>query len=234
MQEIFNAIGTLDLNLGVWKLFLRVFLALIAGFILGLESRSRAKDAGVKTHTFICITSCVLMIISKYGFYELAKFEGIQYDASRVASTIISGLCFVGAGMVFYKRDTIKGLTTSVGMCLTIAIGMCFGSGLLITGAFVTFVTLLLQLFMHLKISIFKNKKLVIVKAQFITDNEYIETFKQIFNVKHFKSFKIIRQEDKCVAEIEFYYRNTLTSEEIAKKIEAEPQIIMFEKIEEK
>lgn len=234
MQDIFDAIGVLDLNWGVWKLFLRVFLAIIAGFILGLESRSRAKDAGVKTHTFLCVTACVLMIISKYGFYELAKFEGIQYDASRVASTIISGLCFVGAGMLFYKRDTVKGLTTSVGMCLTIVIGMCFGSGLLIMGAFVTLLTLLLQLFMHLKFAIFRQKKLVIVKAQFLTDNDYIETFKQIFNVKHFRNYKIIRQDDKCVAEVEFYYRNILSSEEITKKIESEPQIIMFEKIEEK
>ena len=83
MQDIFNAIGVLDLNWGVWKLFLRVFLAIIAGFILGLESRSRAKDAGVKTHTFLCVTACVLMIISKYGFYELAKFEGIQYPCFK-------------------------------------------------------------------------------------------------------------------------------------------------------
>ncbi len=234
MQDVFSAITTLDANWGIWKIFLRIFLAMIAGFILGLESRSRAKDAGVKTHTFLCVTACVLMIVSKYGFYEIAHFDGIQYDASRVASTIISGLCFVGAGMVLYKKDSVKGLTTSVGMCLNIAIGMCFGSGLLVTGAFVTIVTLLLQLLMHLKFAIFRNKKLVIVKAQFITDNDYIETFKKIFNVKHFKTFKIIRQNDKCVAEIEFYYRNTLTSEEIAKKIEDEKQILMFEKIEEK
>ena len=136
--------------------------------------------------------------------------------------------------MVFYKRDTVKGLTTSVGMCLTIVIGMCFGSGLLIMGAFVTLLTLLLQLFMHLKFAIFRQKKLVIVKAQFLTDNDYIENFKQIFNVKHFRNYKIIRQDEKCVAEVEFYYRNTLSSEEITKKIESEPQIIMFEKIEEK
>ena len=234
MQEIFNAIGTLDFNWGIWKLILRVFLAIIAGFLIGLESRSRAKDAGVKTHTFICLTACLLMLISKYGFYELAKFEGIQYDASRVASTIISGLCFMGAGMVFYRQDTIKGLTTAVSMCLTIAIGMCFGSGLLITGGIVTIITILLQFVLHLKTRLFREKRVIIVKAQFILEDDYIEKFKEMFNIKHFRSFKVVRKEEICIAEVEFLYRIKVTSEELAKKVQQEKQILMFEKIEEK
>ena len=185
MKEIFEALCVLDGTVDVWKILIRIVFAIIAGLLLGIESRSRAKDAGIKTQTILCMTACLLMIISKYGFYELAKFEGIQYDASRVASTIISGLCFLGAGMVFYKQDSIKGLTTAVSMCLTIAIGMCFGSGLLITGGFITLVTLLLQIILHLKVSIFRTKKIIIVKSSFILDDNYIEKFKEIFNIKH-------------------------------------------------
>ena len=145
MKEIFNSLTVLDGTLQIWKLLIRLLFAIVAGFAIGFESRSRLKDAGVKTQTFLCLTSCLLIIISKYAFYELAKFEGIQYDASRVASTIISGLCFIGAGVVFYKQNTIKGLTTSVSLCLTIAIGMCFGSGLIVTGGVVTIIVILLQ-----------------------------------------------------------------------------------------
>ena len=234
MQEIFNAMGVLDLTWDVWKILLRLFLAIIAGFILGLESWARSKDAGIKTNTILCLTACLLMIISKYGFYELAKFEGIQYDASRVASTIISGLCFVGAGMVFYKQGTIRGLTSAVSMCLTIAIGMCFGSGLLITAGIVTLITLLLQLIWHSKLPIFRSRKVIIVKAEFVLSDNYIEKFKEIFNIKHFRAFKIIRQGEQCGAEVEFAYRIKVTSEELAKKVQEETNILMFEKIEQR
>ena len=76
MQEIFDSLLVLDGTYDVWKILIRLGFAIIAGFLLGSESRSRSKDAGIKTHTMLCLTACLLMIISKYGFYELSKFEG--------------------------------------------------------------------------------------------------------------------------------------------------------------
>lgn len=234
MEEIFSAMHIMDASLGAWKILVRLLIAVVLGFTIGLQNRSRQKDAGLKTHTMLCLTACVLMIISKYGFYELAKFEGIQYDASRVASTIISGLCFLGAGMVFYKQETIKGLTTAVGMCLTIAIGMCIGSGLIITAVVVTLLEIILQFLLYSKFSLFKTQKYINVNAKFYYEENYVEHFKEIFEVKHFNKFKIVREGDKQVVEVEFNYRVKITSEELLQKIENEPQIIMLEKIEER
>ena len=194
MEEIFNTMGVLDGTLQIWKILVRIALAIIAGLSIGLESNRRLKDAGIKTHTLLCLTSCVLMIISKYGFYELAKMEGIQYDAARVASTIISGLCFIGAGMLFYKQNSIKGLTTAVSLCLTISIGMCYGSGLLITAIVVTILDVLLQVILHKNKGLFRRKKLIVLNAKFYAENGYIERFKQIFDIDHFEHFKISKE----------------------------------------
>ena len=230
MDEIFNSLGVLDATFQIWKLLLRLLCAIVAGFAIGIESRSRSKESGVKTHTLLCLTACLLMIISKYAFFELSKFEGIQYDASRVASTIISGLCFIGAGMVFYKQNAVKGLTTAVALCLTIAIGMCFGSGLLITGGIITVVEIVLQMILHQDRGIFRNKRLIFVSAKFYAENGYVDKFKEIFGIKHFLSFKITKQDEKSVIEVEFLYKTSISSEELIEIFNNQPQIIKLEK----
>ena len=230
MEEIFNSLIILDATPQIWKILIRLVCAIIAGFLIGFESRSRWKDAGIKTQTILCFTACLLMIISKYGFYELSKFEGIQYDASRVSSTIISGLCFIGAGMVFTKQNAIKGLTTAVSLCLTIAIGMCFGSGLIVTGITVTILELLLQKFLHNSKGLFTSKKLILVNAKFYCEDGYIDRFKEIFAIDHFVAFKITKEGEKVIAEVEFFYKIKISSEELFNITKNEPQIIMIQK----
>ncbi len=230
MEEIFGSMSILDGTLDIWKILIRLGFAIVAGLVIGIDSNNRLKDAGIKTHTLLCMTACLLMIISKYGFYELSKFEGIQYDASRVASTIISGLCFIGAGMVFYKQNSVKGLTTAVALCLTIAIGMCFGSGLIITACIVTAVDLVIQFILHRTKGPFKNKKLIVLNAKFYAEDGYIEKFKKIFEIDHFDHFKIVKENDKSIIEVEFVYKIKISSEEIFEITKNEPQIIMIEK----
>ena len=230
MGEIFDSMGVLDGTFDIWKLLIRLAFAIVAGLIIGIDSNNRLKDAGIKTHTLLCMTACLLMIISKYGFYELSKFEGIQYDASRVASTIISGLCFIGAGMMFYKQNAIKGLTTAVSLCLTIAIGMCFGSGLIITGFVVTLLDIVLQLILHKNNKIFRHKKLIFLNAKFYAEDGYIEKFKKIFDINHFEHFKMIKENEKSIIEVEFLYKVKISSEEIFEITKNEPQIIMIKK----
>lgn len=230
MEEIFDSLTVIDFTSQIWKILIRLLCSVFAGFIIGFESRSRAKDAGLKTHTLLCLTACLLMIISKYGFYEISKLDGVQYDASRVASTIISGLCFIGAGMVLYKKNAITGLTTAVSLCLTIAIGMCFGAGLLITGAIVTVIEIILQLILHQDRGIFTRKKLILVSAVFYAEDGYIDKFKSIFGIKHFVNFKITKENEKSIVEAEFFYKVKISSEELFEISKKEPLIVKLEK----
>lgn len=230
MTEVIDNIFILDWTTDIWKILVRLALAIFAGFLFGYENKLRSKDAGLKTHTILCMTACLIMIISKYGFYELSKYEGIQYDASRVASTILSGLGFLGAGMVFYKQDSIKGLTSAVGMCLTITVGMCFGSGLIVTGSIVTVVALLLQHILHSDIGVFKNNKLIVVRAIFEVEDGYVEHFKGLFNIKEFINFKVTRENEKKIAEVEFYYKTNKNAEELVEIAKNEDKILLIEK----
>lgn len=229
-NDIFESLGVLDYSPNIWKLLIRLLLAIVAGFLFGYENKKRSKDAALKTHTILCMTACLIMIISKYGFYELSHYEGIQYDASRVASTILSGLGFLGAGIVFYKQDSIKGLTSAVGLCLTIAVGMCFGAGLIIIGAVVTVISLILQAILHSNVGIFKNSKHILVKAIFVLSDDYIEHFKEIFKIDEFVDYKIKRVEGKEIAEVEFYYDIKKNSEELIDLAKNEENILQIEK----
>ena len=86
-------------------LLLRMTMALAAGFIIGSERENKNKSAGARTHTLVCLGACLAMIVSKYGFYDVKHF-----DAARVAAQIVSGVGFLGAGVIFVKNYGVTGL----------------------------------------------------------------------------------------------------------------------------
>ena len=134
--------------------FVRVLFAGICGIVIGYERKNRAKEAGIRTHFIVASAAALMMIVSKYGFFDLieqAIHEDVEVklDPSRVASCIITGIGFLGAGMIFVQKQTIKGLTTAAGIWATAGIGMAIGSGLYVIGFLVTILILVAQLLLH-------------------------------------------------------------------------------------
>ena len=134
------------------ELVLRVVVALLCGAIVGMERSKRLKEAGVRTHAVVAAASAVLMIISKYAFADiilggLSQDKG--YDPSRIASQVITGISFLGAGAIFKNGSVIKGLTTAAGIWATCAIGLAIGAGMYIIGIVLTFALLGVQFVMH-------------------------------------------------------------------------------------
>lgn len=127
-----------------WIYLLRIFIACLCGGIIGVERTLRQKDAGFRTHLIVALGSALMMVISKYGFAD-----SVDFDAARVASNIITGISFLGAGMIFVKGINIKGLTTAAGIWSTAAVGMAIGSGLYITGVVATLLIVLIQIIFH-------------------------------------------------------------------------------------
>lgn len=132
----------------------RVIIAGICGIVIGYERKSRAKEAGIRTHFIVASAAALMMIISKYGFSDLFKLAAatdgnLKLDPSRVASSIVSGVGFLGAGMIFVQKYTIKGLTTAAGIWATAGIGMAIGAGLYITGTLFTVVIYFAQVILH-------------------------------------------------------------------------------------
>jgi len=135
--------------MGQGEYIMRLLLASACGAVIGLERSRRQKEAGLRTHIIVCLGAALIMVISKYGFFDVVKFDSVQVDASRVAANIITGISFLGAGVIFLKGTSIRGLTTSAGLWTTSACGMAIGAGLYAVGIFTTVFMVGLQYFLH-------------------------------------------------------------------------------------
>lgn len=117
-----NTWAVVDWTGDVWHFIVRMLVAVICGFVIGLERKSRSKEAGIRTHAIVCLAACLFMILSKYLAEPLfsdisgSKFTG---DATRIASQVVTGIGFLGAGIIMYRRDVMHGLTTAAGVWAT-------------------------------------------------------------------------------------------------------------------
>ena len=124
---------------------LRLLVAMILGGIIGLERDYRAKDAGFRTHFLVAVGSALFTLLSMYGFSE-----GVR-DTSRVAAQVVSGIGFLGAGLIVFQKNVIRGLTTAAGLWVTAAVGMACGTGQYYLAVFVTVLMLIgLEVLGHL------------------------------------------------------------------------------------
>ncbi len=125
----------------IYVLSLRVLLASIAGIIIGFERQHHFKNAGVKTHMIVGFSAALITVVGKYGFMDT-----LSYDSSRISSTFLSGMGFLGAGVIFKRKGNVEGLTTAAGILAISGIGMAFGAGLLLFGAIATAMLLILRI----------------------------------------------------------------------------------------
>lgn len=132
----------------------RLLIAVICGFVIGYERKNRNKEAGIRTHVIVTLASCLIMMVSKYGFADL---EAARFDGSRIASQIVSGIGFLGAGMIFVHKNSIKGLTTAAGIWAASGIGMAIGAGMYFVGIVTTVMVVLLQVFLHIEIKALRH-----------------------------------------------------------------------------
>lgn len=112
-----------------WPQLLDLTFALVLAALIGLERELRHRSAGLRTHTLIGFGAALIMLVSKYGFTDVLG-DHVVLDPSRVAAQIVSGIGFIGGGLIFVKRDLVRGLTTAAAVWLTTAVGMAAGAGL--------------------------------------------------------------------------------------------------------
>lgn len=130
------------------ELILRILIACLCGAAIGTERTVRLKEAGIRTHTIVAMGAALMMTVSKYGFLDKAVFGG-NFDGSRIASCVVTGISFLGAGVIFVRGNNIKGLTTSAGIWATAGIGLALGAGMYVVGISATAVLVLVQFILH-------------------------------------------------------------------------------------
>ncbi|WP_233518051.1 MgtC/SapB family protein [Streptomyces corynorhini] len=125
------AVPLFDPNAGQGaRQFAELGLALLLSSLIGAERATQQKSAGLRTHTLVGVGSALFMVVSQHGFNAVLGLENVSFDPSRVAAQIVSGIGFIGGGLIFVRRDAVRGLTTAATVWLTCAIGMACGGGL--------------------------------------------------------------------------------------------------------
>lgn len=137
------------------EFFLRIVVACLCGACIGIERSRRFKEAGIRTHIIVCCAAALMMIVSKYGFADLTDPSGAVFsgtrgaDPARIAAQVVSGISFLGAGVIYKNGSTVKGLTTAAGIWATAGIGLAIGAGMYWMGLFATAIISAFQVTMH-------------------------------------------------------------------------------------
>jgi putative Mg2+ transporter-C (MgtC) family protein len=125
-------------NIQGWTQIAELGAAFVLSMVIGVEREIHQKSAGLRTHTLVGVGAALFMLISKYGFNDVLVPGRIVLDPSRVAAQIVSGVGFLGAGLIFVRRDSVRGLTTAAAVWVTAAVGAACGAGLIVLGVAAT------------------------------------------------------------------------------------------------
>ena len=185
------------------EILLALLLSVVLGFAIGLERKYRLKEAGIRTHTIVCFGSALMMVVSKNAF-------GADADAARVAAQIVSGIGFLGAGMIVYRQHEVRGLTTAAGVWTTAGIGMACGSTeviMYIIAVGATVIMIAVQCLFHLPCRIFRTRRTYSVKIEFVQKVDENLKIKELFGTDRFNKLVITREDGQTI------YSATLNTE---------------------
>ena len=175
-----------------FRILLDLLLSVVLGFAIGFERKIRSKEAGIRTHTIVCMGSALMMIVSKYAF-------GDNADTARVAAQIVTGIGFLGAGIIVYKRHEVRGLTTAAGVWATAGVGMACGGRLYIIAVGAAVIMIAAQLLFHLHLGVFRTKRYYSVKIEFLQTGEENMIIKRLFGTDRFNQLIIKREEGRVI-----------------------------------
>jgi putative Mg2+ transporter-C (MgtC) family protein len=113
------------------ELITRLAVSALIGSAVGIERERLRWAAGLRTHMLVCVGSCLVMIVSAYGFSDVLG-PHVVLDPSRVAAQVVSGIGFLGAGSIILRNEVVKGLTTAASLWTVAALGLAVGGGLYI------------------------------------------------------------------------------------------------------
>lgn len=212
-------------------ILIRLGLACLFGALIGLERERKDWAAGLRTHMMVCVGSCLIMIVSAYGFSDIIKTDSVVLDPARVAAQVVSGIGFIGAGTIlFLRRGIIRGLTTAAGLWTVAAIGLATGGGMFIAAGATTGIALII-LWLLKPLERFFSRKYKYNTLRVVThiDAESNEFLNMLLSDKSMdiKNFTLDRNDDgEFVYQMRFSTVNQENLAEIVNKIKKDPSII--------
>lgn len=160
----------------------RIVIAGICGIFIGLERKNRSKEAGIRTHFIVACASALMMVISKYGFGDIvSETVGSKgADGARLAAQVVSGIGFLGAGMIFVHKNTVTGLTTAAGIWATSGVGLAVGAGMYVVGIATSALIIVAQIVLHKNFRWMKNSKSKKLVVNGVTDVQYQQNLTEL------------------------------------------------------
>jgi putative Mg2+ transporter-C (MgtC) family protein len=126
------------------EMMIRLTAAAALGSLIGFERERLLWAAGIRTHMLVCVGSCLIMLVSQYGFSNILTHQNIVLDPSRIAAQVVSGIGFLGAGSILARGEIVKGLTTAASIWTVAAIGLAVGGGLYLAAGASTVIILII------------------------------------------------------------------------------------------
>ena len=188
--------------------FLRVLGAAACGAVIGYERESHMKSAGIRTHAIVALASSLMMVLSKYGFYDILAREHIGLDPSRIAAGVVTAVGFLGAGVIFNRKMNVIGITTAAGIWATVGIGMAFGAGMYALSVASSLFIVFLQFLFHTRFLYGRNAIMEQITIQVDSKEEIKELLGGIFSSSKIKISNInARRIDDTTLEIKLYVK---------------------------
>lgn len=191
------------------ELLLRILFAAFCGAAIGYERKNRFKEAGLRTHLIVALASCVMMIVSKYAFFDIVNGTSIRLDPSRIASCVVTGVGFLGAGTIFVRKQIVNGLTTAAGIWATAGLGMSIGAGMYIVGGFSTIFIILAQVILHKNLHFLHlpTSELLLITVENTADSIYKVRKIALENDIEIQNFKAFKNDDDSTIIIEMFIK---------------------------
>ncbi|GGH26957.1 MgtC/SapB family protein [Paenibacillus segetis] len=208
-----------------FELLLRVILAGICGVVIGYERKNRRKEAGIRTHFVVAVGAALMIIISKYGFQDQIGWDNLSLDPSRIAAGVVSGVSFLGAGMIFMQKHTVKGLTTAAGVWATAGLGMSIGAGMYVIGIGVTLILFLGQIILHSHLIWNKSPRSDKLLLVLVNEEGVIDKVMERLRQGHIEvsSFTSESHEMEITLELMIIFRGTTSVTNLVTLIQDEP-----------
>ena len=213
---------------------IRILVACLCGFVLGVERSRRFKEAGVRTHMIVCAGAALIMIVSKYGFADLTSASKEMYngtrgaDPARLAAQVVSGVGFLGAGMIFKNGGSVTGLTTAAGIWAAAGIGLAIGSGMYVVGILVTIAIASIQMLMHIVTvgaDAYKHCNIdILVESLFDFDEKFRDLMKQYGAT--LVEFRITREVNGIRYNATLKTKKTITSDDVSAVLAGNAEVI--------
>ncbi len=165
---------------------LRLFLAALCGCIIGHDqSSNHTKTVGMRTHAVVAMASALMTLTSKYGFSDLIGEKGISLDPSRITAGVVTAIGFLGAGVIFVRKENVTGVTTASGLWATVGVGCALGAGMYLLGIAASILIVAVQLFLLHNKKVSQEPIFEKLVLEVSTDEDIHTLFSEIFERHH-------------------------------------------------